>query len=577
MIGHRGSSAWPALFVAGFISLCLLLTRPFVEMGVIDDWSYIKTAQIFANTGHFVYNNWATAMLGWQVPLSAAAIKLFGFSFTAARLYMFPVTAVAAYLCCRVLQRFDISPANAVFGTMLVFLSPICLPLEFTSMTDIPGLLVVLVCVWMCQQSARSLTDGRAVAWLCAAAATNVAGGTVRQVAWLGVLVMVPSTAYWLRRRRGMLPAGAILFATGLFCVLAMVHWLGRQPHVVAEQPLLPQLRPYALLHLAAQLLRALFCLLFLLLPLSLASLPRLRHSRKALLGTSLVFVIATGVFAALPHLGQHGRPATWLFPFMPHVLESLGADQSALADMLGDRVVLPTWARIAVSVLTLTAGFALFRDLMTRRAGKRLQLDAAIFWILGPFLLANILLLTPRGLTAMLFDRYLIPILLIAVIMLLKIQPGDGAARVTGISIAMLAFFSLVTLAATHDFYSLYRARVAAGEQLIAAGVPPTEFEGGFDYDGWTQLQAGQYIFDDSNPNNPASGFVDLKLPEECSDWAAGGTPLVKPRYFILRSQVRCFQPAGFADVPYRNWLPPFHRALLIEKLRPGSSGAGP
>jgi hypothetical protein len=60
-------------------------------MGCVDAWSYIKTAQIFVSTGHFVYNNWSTATLGWQVPLGALGIKLLGFSFTAARLYMFPL------------------------------------------------------------------------------------------------------------------------------------------------------------------------------------------------------------------------------------------------------------------------------------------------------------------------------------------------------------------------------------------------------------------------------------------------------------------------------------------------------
>jgi hypothetical protein len=37
-------------------------------MGFADDFSYIKTALVYAQTGHFVYNGWATAMFGWQIP-----------------------------------------------------------------------------------------------------------------------------------------------------------------------------------------------------------------------------------------------------------------------------------------------------------------------------------------------------------------------------------------------------------------------------------------------------------------------------------------------------------------------------
>jgi hypothetical protein len=43
---------------------CVLATGPFVSMGSIDDWSYIWTARVLADTGHLTYNGWATAMLG---------------------------------------------------------------------------------------------------------------------------------------------------------------------------------------------------------------------------------------------------------------------------------------------------------------------------------------------------------------------------------------------------------------------------------------------------------------------------------------------------------------------------------
>ncbi len=95
-------------------------------MGIIDDWSYIKSAQMFAQTGHFVYNNWGAVILGWQVPLGALGIKLFGFSFTAARLYMLPVTAFGAWLFYLILADFGVSAFNAAFGTLALFLSPFC-------------------------------------------------------------------------------------------------------------------------------------------------------------------------------------------------------------------------------------------------------------------------------------------------------------------------------------------------------------------------------------------------------------------------------------------------------------------
>ena len=45
----------------------------------------------------------------------------------------------------------------------------------------------------------RGRRDCASLLWLCIAVLVNVAGGTVRQIAWLGALVMVPSTAWLLR------------------------------------------------------------------------------------------------------------------------------------------------------------------------------------------------------------------------------------------------------------------------------------------------------------------------------------------------------------------------------------------
>jgi hypothetical protein len=67
-------------------------------MGINDDFSYIRTAQTFAQTGHFVYNGWATAMLGWQVPAAALLIKVFGFSFSVVRIFGLLIGLLTTYL-----------------------------------------------------------------------------------------------------------------------------------------------------------------------------------------------------------------------------------------------------------------------------------------------------------------------------------------------------------------------------------------------------------------------------------------------------------------------------------------------
>jgi hypothetical protein len=43
-------------------------------------------AKQIAETGHLAYDGWVTAILGWQLYLGAAFIKVFGFSFTTTRI-----------------------------------------------------------------------------------------------------------------------------------------------------------------------------------------------------------------------------------------------------------------------------------------------------------------------------------------------------------------------------------------------------------------------------------------------------------------------------------------------------------
>src|SRR5438270_12137274 len=81
--------------------LGVLIAHPVAETGVSDDWSYIWSAKVLAETGHLTYNGWATAMLGWQVYIGALFIKLFGFSFTATRASVM----IVSLLCAALIQR----------------------------------------------------------------------------------------------------------------------------------------------------------------------------------------------------------------------------------------------------------------------------------------------------------------------------------------------------------------------------------------------------------------------------------------------------------------------------------------
>ena len=176
----------PAIRALALI-VCAFAARPFAETGIIDDWSYIRTAQLLAQTGHIVYNGWPAAMIGWQLLLAAVLIKLFGFSFTIARMSILLVAAATAFLTQRTFVRAGIGEWNATLATLTFVLSPLFLPLSVCFMTDVPGIFAIVVCLYGCLRALQASTTAASVAWIIFASLTNAVGGTARQVAWLGV------------------------------------------------------------------------------------------------------------------------------------------------------------------------------------------------------------------------------------------------------------------------------------------------------------------------------------------------------------------------------------------------------
>lgn len=556
------------------VVLAVLASYPFAEMGFIDDWSYIKTAEEFARTGHFVYNGWATAMLGWQIPWAALFLKLFGFSFTIARLAMLPIALLSISLFHAILLRFGISRRNAIFGSLTLGLSPLFLPLAASFMTDVSGLFILLLCLYCCQRALAATTSRASLLWLSAAAASNVAGGTVRQIVWLGALVMVPSTAWKLRTRPRMLAAGAALWALSLASVLACLHWWNNQPYSVPEHILQGPLKLHMLGHLATEYIKAALCLCLILFPVLSAWLPQARTlTAKARASIAAAVLLLSGwAFAMYSKRSLDFRVMPWL----SHVLGTQSIFAST-GEMLGTRpVTLNLLTRTAISLLVILATMVFLAQTLSSRpraaaiSGPAHKPPGNYVLLLLPFTLAYLLLLAPRATYSFIYDRYLLGLFPIAIVLLLKLYQERVSAALPFLSYGVLLLFASYTVAGTHDWFALNRARVDAVRQIQARGVPVTRIQGGFDFDGWTQINAEPSIFWDRVHLPPGASPMqssDQTLDPDCRLNFAPYTPAIHPQYFLVFRQMHCLAPSSFAPVPYRNWLPPFRREIYIQR----------
>lgn len=541
------------------VAACLWLAYPAAEIGFIDDWSYAKTAQTFAQTGHFVYNGWAAPILGWQVVWGALFIRLFGFSFTVVRLSTLFVAMATVALFHAVLLRFGVNTRNAVLGTLTLGLSPLFLPLAASYMTEVPGLFAILLCLYLCQRAVVAGSDRATIAWLCLAAASNVVGGTARQIAWLGVLVMVPSTGWLLRRRRGVFPAALLLGVGSAASVLVCMLWFARQPYAVREPVFVgPAFGVDVALRVFFRELGVVLCLLLLVFPIGVVWLSEMRSLCRAALVRIASITLLYGLFQWKTH---------WTMPWIGDVIVMEfalfrswlpGPPRPGYPTLLGREII---------SLLVVVTALALLEVLRSVRAVRS---DAAplasrqeMFWLLAPFVATYFIFLQPRAYQGVIYDRYLLPIMPIAIICLVLLYQRRIAERLPVISAVVLAVFAVLAIGGTHDWFAWHRAQLNAINEIRADGVPRTGIQGGSEYDGWTQIEATGHM------NGSYTGIsAGAPPPKDCQLEFAQFTPAIHPRFTAAFDRMWCLAPSKFPPVHYRTWLPRYSNTVYVQEI---------
>jgi hypothetical protein len=196
--------------------------------------------------------------------------------------------------------------------------------------------------------------------------------------------------------------------------------------------------------------------------------------------------------------------------------------------------------------------------------------------WIFAPFCIAYFALLLPRTLYAFLYDRYFLGLMPFGIIVLLRLHRRWFGSHVPWIAFAVLALFSIESIGGTHDWFAVNRARLRAVNEVHAAGVPKSYIQGGFEYDGWTQIDAVGHV-NERRVNVPAGAYVAVrrdKLPHACEHFFTQFASGVDPEYVITGWPLQCFARTNFAPIRYRAWLPPFDREIYVQKMREPPDG---
>ena len=548
-----------AIFCGVAVVVCVLISHPFTTMTVCDDGLYIVMAQTLARTGHIAYNGWAASMMVSQLYLAAVFIKLFGFSFTTVRMSTLFIAGLIAWVVQRTLVRTGITERNATIGTLALVLSPLYLMLSATFMNDIGGLFAIVLCLYGCIRALQASTDRSTIAWLCFAVVTNAICGTSRQIAWLGVLVMVPSTLWLLRFKRRVLLAGAAAFFAGALFILACMHWLKLQPYVYPV-PLIVSHFPIraALSELSYILLE----IPFLLLPIAAVFLPEIGKSRlrnififsAPLLGYLLIAIYFRNHNQLVRLEPTAGGEGSWVG--VHGIYEGIVLHARPL--------FLDVKAQILLTVLSLGGALGVVAVIFqTGQTFPSERAPAGVSWkqlgvLLLPFGLAyTLLLIAATGTTHTIYDRYALGLLAPVLICLVRLYQERVHPSLPLASALLVVVMAAYGVAVTHNTFAVNRARVALADELQANGIPDTSIDGGWDYNFEVELRHANHI---NNPwiINPADAYVPVPSPSpgKCEMFWYDRTPHIQPVYSISFDPNACYGLASFAPVHYSRWL---------------------
>ena len=561
------------LVSVGVWAICVVLIRPFLESGLMDDWSYVRTAEILARTGHVSYNGWATAMLGWPLYLAALLVRLFGDSFAVVRSANLIVSALTVALLHRLFLRVGVNAWNASLATCVCAVSPIFLLASVTFLSDLPGLLAVLTSYYGCLRAIES--KNHAPAWILFAIFCNVLLGTCRQIAWLGLVVVVPSAMWILRKDRRVLAAGFLSVPLGIALICAAVAWFNSQPYAVAEHISRSQFRKSSGEEFVAFLIRLLFEVVLFSIPIALAFAPALARIKRK---QALVLVVAvTALIPLLRHEAKHYPYHQWLSPFFlfepaaPVSIETMftntqipihGASPSPLNAPV--RVVLT-----GVCLVALACSLAALVYARQRRA----PLDSSrhsrqhLFTLVWPYCLAYVLLLLPRALSSFSYDRYCLLLLPPILLYTVRWYQDRFRERLPGYSLILIGLVAICSVLSLHDVFAGYRASLALIDEVRAEGVSRTEIDGGWEYNHYTELLTSGYVLQPGTrmPNGTIQGSINGTSAGPCSMDLPEWTPTVQPRFTMAYPGSHCAATSGFKPVHFRTWLPPFRRSAYV------------
>jgi 4-amino-4-deoxy-L-arabinose transferase-like glycosyltransferase len=435
-----------------------------------DDWSYRHIAANFDHTGRLVFDGWNSMTLVGQIVLSWPFLRIFGvhgWVFTGIGALAGMVAIAAAY----VLARHLLSRRWAWAAVAILLVVPGFAWSTATFMTDVPALAAELCCLAL---GIGALTRRGRSRWtyLSGALLVGVVGFSIREFAFAAPAAVLLCVAAGDRQRwRTYAGIGAIVVATCGAVYLWTMSIPGNQPSTIGRPTHL------SVLHLVALY----FEIALLLSPAVFLSSWRRRNgltSRQVAVGVVTLLggigVMHYGLFLG-DFLNQQGLFGTVVM---------VGGRALVLPDPVWDFLRLAGLVSgIFLAMLMASVEWARLRDWRSWPLDRPVGLISVFACLCGVGLVGY-------GLTvSSMFDRYAWPLVFVSGVLLLRDCQRHAATRASRaavpVAICLGGILFAVSAVLTLNAYSYSAARWQAGQTAVAAGVPSTSVDAGFEWVG--------------------------------------------------------------------------------------------
>lgn len=506
-----------------------------------DDWAYAQSARGLLHTGRLRISDWLAPSVASHAAWGALALWLGGDSHVSLRTGTLIFAALTLLSLYGLGRRAGLPPGRALLPALALGASPWFVHLSFTYMTDVPWMAMILLATLLCARALppRGSADAPAPGWLFLAGLVLTAAALTRQFAVIlvpGFLLALwacappedgPGGSPWRSLLRTIIRTaplwGTVAIGYGLFHLwYTKVHGA-----TLANRETLARLSE---MRIWFPLLHAMILLCFTglwLLPLWIAILP----NPLALRGRPRWFTAAAFVAFAL---GMVSLPAVWheaslapaarmrpVMPYLGNLINSLSVGPLTLTDTYVN-LTPPIHESVAPDLLmtlgAILGAVGMAGPLALALRGQWRLLSAPLTALLrrkeaparptrdeaaadgpdGPIDLRVLALLcgpaaaylTWHLLTGtVMFDRYLVPLFPIGWLLALSVLPGHRV-RVPLLCAALLPMLAL-SIFGTREYFSWNDARALAVRDLLRGGVPASDINAGFEWNGPWRFEA--------------------------------------------------------------------------------------